>query len=81
MKNKNWTNKNGYYQIAMNEDLGCRCGEYNFEVKNNEWNTVKGFFRNVSTIIGGGFSCGSSNIYVGGSPFIIRYNVIFKIGK
>ncbi|MDY3339282.1 hypothetical protein PG279_08850 [Riemerella anatipestifer] len=85
--------KSGYYQIAMDGETGCRCGRYDFEMKNNEWLSVEGFKRNVATF--GGKIFNGLNIYmapkgmlmiptikyVGGSPFTIRYNGIFKIGK
>lgn len=85
--------KPGYYQMAMDGETGCRCGRYDFEMKNNEWFSVEGFKRNVATF-GGKILNGMNQYnaprgvlmipirtYVGGSPFTIRYNGIFKIGK
>ena len=85
--------KPGYYQIAMDGETGCRCGRYDFEMKNNEWTSLQGFKRNIATF--GGQILNGMNIYaapkgtlqvltityIGGSPFTIRYNGIFKIGK
>ncbi|AZA52499.1 hypothetical protein [Chryseobacterium sp. G0201] len=87
------TGKPGYYQMAMDGETGCRCGRYDFEMKNNEWLSVDGFKRNIATF--GGQVLNGMNIYsspkgmlmiptatyVGGSPFTIRYKGMFKIGK
>lgn len=85
--------KNGYYQIAVDGETGCRCERFDFDLKNNEWTTRDGFVRNIGAI--GGtifngliFTAGPKGMlmvniprFVGGSPFTIRYNGIFKIGK
>ncbi|MBE4950110.1 RHS repeat-associated core domain-containing protein [Chryseobacterium culicis] len=85
--------KAGYYQLAVDGETGCRCGRYDFEMKNDEWGSVEGFKRNVATF--GGKILNGLNIYiapkgilmiptvnyVGGTPFTIRYNGVFKIGK
>lgn len=85
--------KPGYYQIATDRETGCRCGRYDFEMKNDQWFSVEGFKRNVATF-GGKILNGMNQYsaprgmlmipirtYVGGSPFTIRYNGMFKIGK
>ena len=72
-----------YAQVAFNENLGCRCELYDFNMEGNPL-TSRGLtgVRNALTAIGSLYNSTYKNgLMITGVPFKIQYNNIIKISK
>ena len=72
-------NKN-YAQVAWNDKYNCRCGMYDFDVNFSKGNlSVRDHMTIWGSLVNSRFTPAGS--FVTGTPFLIRYNNVFKLTK